>query len=127
MISVFPLLFTQGINEQQIVANIAGETSIQEEINKENLICLGKKIQNLLVFCVRIFTCLFFVLANYYGMYRCFLVTEKSNDVNDELKELDDLFAKICKVVVYGRSEKNTGTFFLPLSLFSYIYILVLL
>ena len=41
-IEVVPMLFTQGINEQQTVANFRGECTLQEEINKENLLILGK-------------------------------------------------------------------------------------
>lgn len=44
-IRIFPVLFTQGINEQQTIANTVGDSSLQEEINKENLKELSEYIR----------------------------------------------------------------------------------
>uniref|UniRef100_A0A7S4NVV8 Uncharacterized protein n=1 Tax=Paramoeba aestuarina TaxID=180227 RepID=A0A7S4NVV8_9EUKA len=45
-VQVHPLLFSQGINEQQSIANKIGDTSLQENINKENGVLLKKYYQS---------------------------------------------------------------------------------
>lgn len=52
-------------------------------------------------------------------MYRRLLLADQMKGVNEEIKGLDDGFIKICKSVVSGRSEKNTGSFF---SVFSFYF-----
>ena len=41
-IKVFPVMFSQGINEQQTFANTMGTCTLQEGINKENYLLLEK-------------------------------------------------------------------------------------
>eukprot|EP00043_Microstomoeca_roanoka_P000822 m.29311 g.29311 ORF g.29311 m.29311 type:complete len:1153 (+) comp10519_c0_seq1:89-3547(+) len=49
-ISIRPLLFTQGVNEMQTVANSLGNTDIQDTINSTNLNLLEDYVQNYHVF-----------------------------------------------------------------------------
>jgi hypothetical protein len=45
MIQVCPVLFSEGINEQQVFANLSGETSVQERANMVGLRCLVDFVQ----------------------------------------------------------------------------------
>ncbi|GLD96789.1 hypothetical protein PINS_up005472 [Pythium insidiosum] len=45
-ISVVPVLFSQGINELQTVANTVGKDTLQKEINAENLVVLERYVKD---------------------------------------------------------------------------------
>lgn len=49
-VRVFPIVFSQGINEKQSVANRFGDTMLQDRINNENFANLQKLVHNFKMF-----------------------------------------------------------------------------
>jgi len=81
-IKVHPLLFTQGINEQQTIANTVGDSSLQEDINKEN---------------VQLF-------STYFKKYGAYL---QQIGAGDEIEPIENELANIEKIISNSRREKN--------------------
>eukprot|EP00026_Physarum_polycephalum_P001584 Phypoly_transcript_01586.p1 GENE.Phypoly_transcript_01586~~Phypoly_transcript_01586.p1 ORF type:complete len:1047 (+),score=141.29 Phypoly_transcript_01586:139-3279(+) len=81
-IKVYPLLFTQGINEQQTIANTVGDSSLQEDINKENVI----------------------LLSAYCKKYEAYL---QKIGAKSEIEPMLSELAQIDKIIAMSRREKN--------------------
>ncbi len=99
LVPVYPLLFTQGINEQQTIANTVGDSTLQEELNREN-------IQD---------------LQEYFKIYKAYLHKIKFTNIRlsfifictffdlfeQEIDELESDIAHIEKLIQSSRREKN--------------------
>jgi len=88
-IRVRPVLFSQGINEQQTVANATGECVLQEEINKENMFLLGSYFRD---------------YRNHVRLYW----EKEENTIEERIGNMDRRMTMICKTILTSKAEKNT-------------------
>jgi len=86
-IKVFPVMFTQGINEQQTISNTVGTCTLQEGINKENYLLLEK----------------------YWNRYKVYYAQQEvcSSSNNIDVEKIQQELEHIGKIIQNSRREKN--------------------
>ena len=90
-IDVFPILFSQGINEFQTIANTVGDTSLQEAINRESF----PKLQE--------------YLSRYINFWR-----NRSEDPPVSFNKINVMMSRIQKSLKNVKREKNVDLIVLP-------------
>ena len=87
MIAVYPIFFSQGVNEQQTYANAIGESSVQDLFNWESLL----------------------LLRAYSAQYRTFLASElPSKLVSMRIDQAEAAINSLAASIVGSRRNKNT-------------------